>query len=183
VTGEAPAPRLSVDDLLERARARLRRLGPEQALAAQAAGAVLVDVRGDDQIREHGGIPGAIRVPRNVLEWRADPSSPACDPRIARRDAVLVIVCQQGYQSSLAAGNLQDLGLTLATDLIGGFEAWAAAGLPVEAPTGGPGGSSLLIVDSPVPASSPHSQRGSSLHLRSAHADHQEHARDQSRPE
>lgn len=134
MTGEAPAPRLTVDDLLGRARARLARLTAEQARAAQAAGAVLVDVRGDDQIREHGGIPGAIRIPRNVLEWRADPASPTRDPRIARLDALLVIVCQQGYQSSLAAGNLQDLGLTLATDLIGGFEAWLGAGLPVEAP-------------------------------------------------
>ena len=105
---------------------------PEQAFAAQAAGAVLVDVRGDDQIRDHGRLPGAIRIPRNVLEWRADPSCAACDPRIADLDAVLVIVCQQGYQSSLAAGNLHDLGLTRATDLIGGFEAWQAAGLPIE---------------------------------------------------
>jgi len=91
-----------------------------------------VDVRGDDQIRDHGGIPGAIRIPRNVLEWRADPSSPACDPRIANPDTLVVIVCQQGYQSSLAASNLHELGLTRATDLAGGFEAWQAAGLPIE---------------------------------------------------
>ena len=96
----------------------------------------LVDVRGDDQIRDHGSIPGAIRIPRNVLEWRADPSCSACDPRIADLDAVIVIVCQQGYQSSLAASNLQDLGFSRATDLDGGFEAWRAAGLPIEgAPT------------------------------------------------
>jgi rhodanese-related sulfurtransferase len=137
MTREAPAARLTVDDLLERARARLARLTAEESLAAQAAGAVLVDVRGDDQIREHGGIPGAVRIPRNVLEWRADPSSPSCDARIARLDAHLVIVCQQGYQSSLAAGNLQDLGLTHATDLIGGFEAWRDAGLPIEPPAKG----------------------------------------------
>lgn len=140
MTGDAPAPRLTVDDLLDRARARLTRLSAEQALAAQAAGAVLVDIRGDDQIREHGGIPGAIRIARNVLEWRADPSSPAHDPRIARLDAVIVIVCQQGYQSSLAAGNLQELGLTRATDLIGGFEAWLGAGLPVDGPAVDPAG-------------------------------------------
>jgi rhodanese-related sulfurtransferase len=137
VDGRADAPRLTVDDLLERARALLTRLTAEESLAAQAAGAVLVDVRGDDQIREHGGIPGAVRIPRNVLEWRADPSSAARDPRIARFDAHLVIVCQQGYQSSLAAGNLQELGLTLATDLIGGFEAWRDAGLPIEPPAKG----------------------------------------------
>jgi rhodanese-related sulfurtransferase len=124
--------RRTVDDLLDAARARLARLTPEQALAAQAAGALLVDVRGDDQIRDHGSIPGAIRIPRNVLEWRADPACAACDPRIARLDAVLVIVCQQGYQSSLAASNLHELGLTGATDLEGGFEAWRAAGLPID---------------------------------------------------
>ena len=100
------------------------------------AGAVLVDVRGDDQIRDHGSIPDSIRIPRNVLEWRADPSSSACDPRIADLGAVIVIVCQQGYQSSLAASNLHDLGFSRATDLDGGFEAWRAAGLPIEgAPT------------------------------------------------
>jgi rhodanese-related sulfurtransferase len=133
---ESHAGRRTVDDLLADARARLVRLGPEEARAAQIAGAVLVDVRGDDQIREHGSIPGAIRIPRNVLEWRADPSCVARDPRIADLGATIVIVCQQGYQSSLAAGNLQDLGFSRATDLDGGFEAWRAAGLPIEdAPT------------------------------------------------
>jgi len=128
--------RRTVDDLLADARARLVRLSPEEALAAQAAGAVLVDVRGDDQIRGHGSIPGAIRIPRNVLEWRADPSCPAHDPRIADLDSAIVIVCQQGYQSSLAASNLQELGFSRATDLDGGFEAWCAAGLPIDhAPT------------------------------------------------
>jgi rhodanese-related sulfurtransferase len=120
------------EDLLADARARLGRLSPEETLAAQAAGAVLVDVRGDDQIRDHGSIPGAMRIPRNVLEWRADPSCAACDPRIARLDALIVIVCQQGFQSSLAASTLQDLGFRRATDLDGGFEAWLAAGLPIE---------------------------------------------------
>ena len=133
---EGHAGRRTVEDLLAHARARLVRLGPEEARAAQIAGAVLVDVRGDDQIRDHGSIPDAIRIPRNVLEWRADPSSSACDLRIADLGAVIVIVCQQGYQSSLAASTLQDLGFSRATDLDGGFEAWRAAGLPVEgAPT------------------------------------------------
>jgi rhodanese-related sulfurtransferase len=124
--------RRTVDDLLTAARARLVRLTPGEAFAAQSAGALLVDVRGDDQIRDHGSIPGAIRIPRNVLEWRADPACAACDPRIADLDALLVVVCQQGYQSSLAAGNLQDLGFTHATDLEGGYEAWRAAGLPID---------------------------------------------------
>jgi rhodanese-related sulfurtransferase len=124
--------RRTVDDLLDSARARLVRLTPEQAFAAQATGALLVDIRGDDQIRDHGSIPGAIRIARNVLEWRADPACPANDPRIANLEAALVIVCQQGYQSSLAAGTLHDLGFTRATDLAGGYEAWRAAGLPIE---------------------------------------------------
>jgi rhodanese-related sulfurtransferase len=122
----------TVDELLAEARARFVRLAPVQAVAAQAAGAVLVDIRGDDQIRAHGCIPGAIRIPRNVLEWRADPTCPASDSRIADLDAIVVIVCQEGYQSSLAASNLHDLGFRHATDLEGGFEAWHAEGLPIE---------------------------------------------------
>jgi rhodanese-related sulfurtransferase len=123
----------TVEELLAEARARFVRLAPVHAAAAQAAGAVLVDIRGDDQIRAHGCIPGAIRIPRNVLEWRADPACPACDSRIADLDAIVVIVCQEGYQSSLAASNLHDLGFRHATDLEGGFEAWRAEGLPIEA--------------------------------------------------
>jgi rhodanese-related sulfurtransferase len=122
----------TVEELLAEARARFVRLAPAQAAVAQAAGAVLVDIRGDDQIRSHGCIPGAIRIPRNVLEWRADPACPACDYRIADLDAIVVIVCQEGYQSSLAASNLHELGFTHATDLEGGFEAWRAQGLPIE---------------------------------------------------
>jgi rhodanese-related sulfurtransferase len=129
----------TVDALLAEARARFVRLAPAQAAVAQAAGAVLVDIRGDDQIRAHGCIPGAIRIPRNVLEWRADPTCAACDSRIADLDAMVVIVCQEGYQSSLAASNLHELGFMHATDLEGGFEAWRAAGLPIEAA----GGSSI----------------------------------------
>jgi len=123
----------TVEELLAEARGRLVRLTPAQAAAAQTAGAVLVDIRGDDQVRTHGCIPGAIRIPRNVLEWRADPTCPACDPRIADPNAILVIVCQEGYQSSLAASNLHELGFRHATDLEGGFEAWRAEGLPIEA--------------------------------------------------
>ena len=123
----------TVEELLAEARARLMRLTPAQAAEAQAAGALLVDIRGDDQIRSHGCIPGAIRIPRNVLEWRADPSCPVCDERIADVNAIVVIVCQEGYQSSLAASTLHEFGLTHATDLEGGFEAWQAAGLPIDA--------------------------------------------------
>jgi rhodanese-related sulfurtransferase len=119
------------EELLAEARSRFQRLGPAAAAAAQASGAVLVDIREDDQIRDSGSIPGAVRIPRNVLEWRADPASSACDARIAHRDLVLILVCQQGYQSSLAASSLHDLGFSRATDLEGGFEAWRSDGLPI----------------------------------------------------
>jgi rhodanese-related sulfurtransferase len=126
--------RRTVDQLLAEARAGLTRVGPEEAYAAQRGGALLVDIRGDDQIREGGEIPGAIRIARNALEWRADPTCAYRDPRLADLDAHVILVCQHGYQSSLAAANLQLLGFARATDLDGGFEAWVAAGLPVTGP-------------------------------------------------
>jgi rhodanese-related sulfurtransferase len=130
----------TVDDLLARARATLPyRPSPAEALDAQANGALLIDIRGDDQRREDGLIPGAIVLPRNCLEWRCDPASPWRHPAITRRDLRIILICDQGYQSSLAAATLKQLGLTHATDLDGGFTAWAAAGLPVITPaTAGP---------------------------------------------
>lgn len=136
-----------VEELLERARRRLRRLAPHACLAAQGAGAILVDIRGDDQIRAGGCIPGAVRVHRNVLEWRADATSPWRDARLGDDAALLVLVCQEGYQSSLAAATLLDLGRH-ATDLDGGFEAWAALGLPVEP---APGAEVRSVQDAPAP--------------------------------
>ena len=122
----------TADELLMQARAVLpRRPSPAQALAAQANGALLIDIRGDDQRRAGGLIPGAILLPRNALEWRCDPASPWRPPAITGRDQHLILICQQGFQSSLAAATLQRLGLAYATDLDGGFDAWAAAGLPV----------------------------------------------------
>ena len=121
----------TVDELLTEARAMLpHRPTPAEALHAQANGALLVDIRADDQRRD-GLIPGAIVIPRNSLEWRCDPVSPWRHPAITRRDLYIILICQQGYQSSLAAATLQQLGLIHATDLDGGFAAWAAAGLPV----------------------------------------------------
>ena len=126
-------PRRTIEDLLADARARLDRLGPEEALAAQRAGATLVDVRSELQRARDGVIPGARFHPRNVLEWRVDPASGHGDPELDRGpDHHLVVVCNEGYQSSLAAATLQDLGFTRATDLAGGFQAWRDAGLPVE---------------------------------------------------
>ena len=123
----------TVDELLARARARLERLDPQQAAAALRAGAVLVDIRSDGQRARDGAVPGALVVARNVLEWRCDPASGYGDPRVAGRyDHPVIVMCDEGYQSSLAAVVLQDLGYRRATDLAGGFQAWRAAGLPVE---------------------------------------------------
>ena len=123
---------ITVDELLAQARATLpHRPSPARALRAQAHGALLIDIRGDDQRREDGLIPGAIVLPRNSLEWRCDPACEWRHPAITRRDLRIILICNQGYQSSLAAATLQRLGLTRATDLDGGFTAWAAAGLPV----------------------------------------------------
>jgi len=130
---EAYAQRKSVDDLLEEARRRLTRVEPLEASAAVRAGdAVLVDIRAESQRAADGVVPGSVFVARNVLEWRCDPSSEHRDPRIDGRARRLIIMCNEGYQSSLAAATLHELGLTRTTDLVGGFQAWRAAGLPVE---------------------------------------------------
>ncbi len=107
----------TVEDLLDEARAHLTRVH----LDGLPAGAVLVDIREDAQIAAHGEFPGAIRIPRNVLEWRCDPVSQWRDPRVSDPAVPIVLVCHEGYQSSLAAANLQRLGHPQATDLIGGF--------------------------------------------------------------
>jgi rhodanese-related sulfurtransferase len=99
---------------------------------AGRADAVLVDIRPPDQRERDGAIPGAVVIPRNVLEWRCAPDSDWRDPAASDPAQLIVLVCDEGYQSSLAAANLQRLGLPRATDLIGGFQAWRAAGLPVE---------------------------------------------------
>jgi rhodanese-related sulfurtransferase len=125
--------RTTINDLLDRARARLDRVTPPEALDAQRDGALIVDIRTESQRESDGAIPGAIWHPRNVLEWRADPASGHSDPQLSGDlHQRLIVVCHGGYQSSLAAATLQDLGFTRATDLDGGFEAWRAAGLPVE---------------------------------------------------
>jgi rhodanese-related sulfurtransferase len=124
---------MTVNDLLEAARARLRRVQPEEALEAARRGALLVDIRSERDREQDGVIPGALFHPRNVLEWRADPASGHGDPELCGDlDRHVILVCREGYQSSLAAAVLQDLGFARATDLIGGFEAWREAGLPVD---------------------------------------------------
>jgi rhodanese-related sulfurtransferase len=129
VAGAPPGSR-SIDDLLAEARSRLDRVDPAAAYEAWRGGAVLVDIRPAAQRAEHGELPGAVVVDRNVLEWRLDPRSPARLPWADRYDLAVIVVCQEGYSSSLAAATLRDLGLCRATDLVGGFAAWRAAGLP-----------------------------------------------------
>jgi rhodanese-related sulfurtransferase len=121
----------SVDELLAAARARLRRVDPTEAAAAVERGALLVDTRPLQQRRSEGEIPGALLIERNHLEWRLDPSSDARIPEATDHDVEIVVLCSEGYSSSLAAASLQDLGLHRATDLAGGFRAWREAGLPI----------------------------------------------------
>ncbi|WP_307867898.1 rhodanese-like domain-containing protein [Micromonospora sp. C95] len=127
-----PAGSRGIDEILAAARGRLRRLAPVDAHAAQRAGAVLVDIRPMAQRSACGEIPGAVVIERNVLEWRLDPRSDARLDLADGYDLAVVVVCQEGYTSSLAAAALQDLGLWRATDVVGGFAAWQADGLPVE---------------------------------------------------
>jgi rhodanese-related sulfurtransferase len=139
VVAPAPAGGSSIDEILARARARLRRVSPAQAWEAVRAGALLVDTRPQAQRAVEGVVPGALLVERNVLEWRFDPRSDAKLPAATGYGVHLIVMCSQGYSSSLAAASLQDLGLVNATDLIGGFQAWEQAGLPT-APGPGPAG-------------------------------------------
>jgi rhodanese-related sulfurtransferase len=137
VTGGPRGAARSIDEILGEARARLRRLGPVEARAAMASGAVLVDIRSHAQRAGQGVVPGALHVERNVLEWRFDPRSPARLPQASYHLRVIVM-CVEGYTSSLAAASLQDFGLAGATDLAGGFRAWQRAGLPVVTVPAGP---------------------------------------------
>jgi rhodanese-related sulfurtransferase len=128
------AGRITVDQLLSEARRGLERLEPRAAAAAISTGALLVDIRSELQRKRDGLVPGALLVARNVLEWRCDPACPSCDERLADLDRQLILMCDEGYQSSLAAATLQRLGFRWATDMDGGFQAWRDAGLPVSPP-------------------------------------------------
>jgi rhodanese-related sulfurtransferase len=125
-----PPGSYGIDQILETARTRLTRLDPHQVSRAMRRGAILVDIRPAAQRAEHGELPGAIVIERNVLEWRLDPRSSARLSFATGYDLEVIVTCQEGYTSSLAAASLQDLGLFRATDLAGGFAAWQAAGLP-----------------------------------------------------
>jgi rhodanese-related sulfurtransferase len=136
LTPPRPAGARSVDELLADARSRLRRLGPLEAATRMAAGAVLVDIRPAAQRAVEGSVPGALLVERNVLEWRFDPASDARLPLATGYDVEVIVLCSEGYTSSLAADALRSLGLHRATDVIGGFHAWVAVGLPALRGTG-----------------------------------------------
>ncbi|MFD5761449.1 rhodanese-like domain-containing protein [Streptomyces mirabilis] len=129
----APRP-VGIDTLLERVREGLDRVEAEEAYsAAQAGEALLVDIRYSALRERDGLIPGALVVERNELEWRLDPEGSHRAPEATSHDLRVVVVCNEGYASSLAAVSLHQLGLHRATDLVGGFQAWKAAGLPVTA--------------------------------------------------
>jgi rhodanese-related sulfurtransferase len=116
--------RSRTDELLDAARCRLDRVGPAQVGAVLAGGGLVVDTRPEAQRRRDGELPGAVVIERNVLEWRLDPTSPDRIPEVRGHDQTIVVVCNEGYSSSLAAASLQDLGLVNATDLAGGYQAW-----------------------------------------------------------
>ena len=130
--GTAPPGARPISEVLEQARSRLSRLEPAEAWAAMRDGALLVDIRPQAQRAAEGEVPGALIIERNVLEWRLDPASDARLPEAGSYDLRVIVMCSAGYTSSLAAASLQELGLSTATDLSGGFQAWARAGLPVQ---------------------------------------------------
>jgi rhodanese-related sulfurtransferase len=127
---------LSIEQVLSAARGRLRRLSPDEASeAAVKAEAILVDIRPESQRAIEGSIKGALIVERNVLEWRFDPAASTRLPVATDHDIQVIVFCSEGYTSSLAAAALQELGLWRATDIVGGFHAWRATGLPIVPPS------------------------------------------------
>lgn len=127
---DRPAGSCTVEELLARARSRIERVEPAEAWNRLVAGALLVDTRPAEQRDRDGEVPGAVVVDRNVLEWRLDPASPDRLPEVTGYDREVLVLCNEGYSSSLVADTLRTLGLTRAVDVIGGFAAWAALGLP-----------------------------------------------------
>jgi rhodanese-related sulfurtransferase len=123
----------TLEELLAEARDRIERLEPTEAFAAMEEGALLVDIRSDSNRERDGIVPGSLHVPRTVLEWRVAPDSPWRSPHVCGPEGRIVLLCDHGYSSSLAAATLVELGFVRAGDVVGGFEAWRAAGLPTAA--------------------------------------------------
>ena len=149
VTATPPGAR-SIEEILAAARAGLLRLTPQKAFDELPGGAVLIDIRPAAHRADQGEIPGSTVVERNHLEWRLDPGCDARLPWVTGYDHRVIVICWEGYTSSLAAAALQDLGLHRATDVIGGFRAWMAEGLPSAA--GGAGTVTLAPGAAPAPA-------------------------------
>ena len=126
----APPGARTIDELLAQVRRRIGRIQPTEAAARTAAGALLIDTRPWEQRLRDGAVPGAVVVDRNVLEWRLDPASPYRIAQVTGYDLEVVVLCNEGYSSSLVVDTLRTLGLSRAVDVIGGFVAWVAAGLP-----------------------------------------------------
>ncbi len=155
VTARPPGAR-GIDEILASTRARLLRLTPRQAFREASDGGVLIDIRPAAQRAEQGEIPGSTVVERNHLEWRLDPGCDARLPWVTGYDYRVIVFCVDGYTSSLAAAALQDLGLHRATDVIGGFRAWTAEGLPSAAGGAGtvtlaPGAAAAWLVGAAAP--------------------------------
>ena len=128
--------RQTVNDLLAASRARIQRLAPADALAASRNGAILIDTRCAEQRVDSGIIPGSIHIPLSVLFWRLDPASGSSRAELADPERQVILLCAHGYSSSIAAATLRDLGFSRAADVEGGFEAWQAAGLPIDSLAG-----------------------------------------------
>ena len=131
---DRPAGARSIDEMLASARSRVTRVTPGEAFDELCAGAALIDIRPAAQRAEYGEVPGSVVIERNHLEWRLDPDNDARLPWVDGYDLRPIVICNEGYTSSLAAAALQDLGLARATDVIGGYQAWQTAGLPTARP-------------------------------------------------
>jgi MFS family permease len=127
--------RRPIEERLRRAQAKIKRLEPQQAFAAVSKGALLIDLRSQDERERTGVIPGSLHIPRSVLEWRLDPDCAHRNPAVAHLERELILVCADGFSSSLAALSVQELGFRRVADLCGGFNGWQRAGLPVRAGT------------------------------------------------
>jgi rhodanese-related sulfurtransferase len=126
---------VNLEELLTRARSRLERVSPTETVGERRRGSILVDIRSDDQRARDGVVPEAVHIDRNALEWRCNPTSEWRESLVSDPHRRLILMSDEGNQSSLAAAALIDLGLPLTTDLAGGFQAWRAAGLPVHRPS------------------------------------------------
>jgi rhodanese-related sulfurtransferase len=131
LAADHPVMRRTLEDMLAEAEARIERLSTHEAARAVDEGAVLIDIRSQDDRARDGVVPGALHIPRTVLEWRLDPDGDWRSPHVGGLDCRVVLLCDHGCSSVLAAATLVELGYERAGDVVGGFQAWREAGLPV----------------------------------------------------